>query len=391
MNVPYAASSASVRCFQKTLAALLLPIAILLPAVPAQSYELVPASSATQDKLQDIISQGNFLAPITSFLAQHFAHPVHEGLTAKAFDCASDLTILDCGSNPDRYLRSAVLAGLHWNDNPQFRFKAGKAQAFGCTTEWLTTRVLDLDNDPACWLVLFRDAGRRAASGQHLDSHGPNGPYALIYRVHYGDLQFIHAMGSWDGELPDDTFHHLMSWAELTYRVASGEEPGLDAPIISITPALADVFAPNGFSPRTMWMPGRLKKSADNDAYLRDMALGSLMHTIEDSFSTAHTDRRGTAPDKSCEGLGLAFPPSAVHQYYSYNSQDSSKHGDRDAAEYAEKQLGDEHAATSVMLGAEVRKMLEAKQPWDKARPLFECMFAHASDAIPAGPGSDFQ
>lgn len=112
-------------------------------------------------------------------------------------------------------------------------------------------------------------------------------PVALLYRVHFGDLQFLHAMASWDGEAAAVTRAHVLAWLELTYRVNDGEIADLDAPISELVPALRDVFGRNGFSVRSLFVPQSHQHGANADALVRDMALGSLLHTIEDSWSAA--------------------------------------------------------------------------------------------------------
>jgi len=69
---------------------------------------------------------------------------------------------------------------------------------------------------------LFGDAEKNAAR-QHFRARPTGSQYALIYRVHFGDMQFLHSMGSWDGELARDTKSRVMIWAEFTYRFAKGE------------------------------------------------------------------------------------------------------------------------------------------------------------------------
>jgi hypothetical protein len=45
---------------------------------------------------------------------------------------------------------------------------------------------------------------------------------AIITRSHYGNLQFLHAMGSEPNELPSETKRKIMIWLDVMYKLARG-------------------------------------------------------------------------------------------------------------------------------------------------------------------------
>jgi len=51
-----------------------------------------------------------------------------------------------------------------------------------------------------------------------------NAPVApVIYRSHFGDMQFLHSMAFSEKEHAGETKRKIMAWARLMYRVALGE------------------------------------------------------------------------------------------------------------------------------------------------------------------------
>ncbi len=303
--------------------------ALLLPAaIPA--FNLTPIYLGTENRLE--ASNGNrvppFLRPVVANLLDQFADPAHESLTAVMFGCTGDFDI--CGysdANPEAFVPGGVLDGLRWNDNPIFRVST---RASGCRGGGAPVYI-DLDIDPLCWVTLFYDAGKRASGhpGEHFAGDGGNPPIALIYRVHYGDMQFLHSMASWDGETAPVTQAHILLRIEFTYELHDGEIENLDAPIVRQIPAFAPIFGRNGFSARSLMTPQAV--------------------------------------------------PGPISSFYAYNHQDSNKHKSRDQSGAAEAQVGD---PTSVIaIGKRVLALFASSTPWTAAAPYFACIF---SITIPA-------
>ena len=141
-----------------------------------------------------------------------FTEPVHEGITQKMFGCDAD--VKDC-LNSGR-ATDYVLTGVRWNDDPPFRLDPSTEIPKSCKAQ----ETIRFTTQPRCWATLFQNAAKRAAAGEDLDdrNHSP-----LLHRSHFGDLQFIHAMASKDGEMAEETQRNILMWAEFTWRVALGE------------------------------------------------------------------------------------------------------------------------------------------------------------------------
>jgi len=126
------------------------------------------------------------------------------------------------------------------------------------------------------------------------------GANCMLHRSHKGDLQFLHAMGSADGELPDDTSAKIRLWIEVMYRTALGEytESTTLAAIPVVTSSRSAsyrmdwVFERYTPAPRSMTLKKLLTANTKYTGLnLQRRALGALLHTIEDSYSHGHTRR----------------------------------------------------------------------------------------------------
>ena len=146
---------------------------------------------------------------------------------------------------------------------------------------------------------------REAAAGVF---YGPGD--SLLARTHFGDLQFLHAMAAQDGEMPQATRDAIMRWAAFVWKVARGEYPA-DTRLRTVT---ADGIA----ALRLMDDSATLAElfQLNGPARLRDRALGSLLHTIQDSFASGHAAREKLPTGRK----------GAVRMFFSYAHQDHAAH-----------------------------------------------------------------
>jgi len=357
----------------RRIARLCIATALAVGHSSSEAYGLTPVDEPVTP-LADLHKQrgASFLKGTTDHLIQHFSTPVHEAITAGILGrCSGQLQACDTAEVP-----SGLLRGIRWNDNPVFR---ATTHSPWCAKAWVRhPYYLDLSRDPVCWATLFYDAKLRAASGEHLQN-----PYMLLYRVHYGDLQFFHSMASWDEEPASVTQRHILDWLQYLYQVADGENQALDAPIADVAPGLADQFGPNGYTTRSLFAPSA-GRNAD-DAALREMAQGVLLHTVEDSFSASHVARDAATVGSPCTGAQAERSPGVIKAFYAYNSQDERAHAVQDGIDKAQAQLS--AAVTVVTVGQRIKRSLDGGDLWDAVRPYFECVYAVDKDAPPAGPG----
>lgn len=135
----------------------------------------------------------------------------------------------------------------------------------------------------------------------------PSGGNNLFYTSHFHDFQFMHSMAAsaWTSnwilkpEPPEDantTRHKIQVWAEFAFKVADGtidaHKTLLDAESrLSETAQRTFHIVFSSDRKRTVaefftgWKGAPAKQ-------VRQIAAGSLLHTVQDSFSDSHTDRK---------------------------------------------------------------------------------------------------
>ena len=310
----------------------------------------------------------------------HFTFPVHEEITHRIYECDADQAY--CANvDIDGYAPQAVLYGVRWNDDPPFAFESGHKPVDGCKMQESVRFI----SQPLCWRNLFNDAERRAAQGS---VYNAKSGHVLLYRVHFGDLQFLHSMASIEGELSDSTRSKIMLWAEFTWRVASGE--------YGLLTALRDVKI-DGFNDlvsRPSWRIQDLLTYAAPSTVrqqIQHVAFGSLLHVVEDSFAKGHTNRAEPGFEQRCANSGATehLAPGAIREFHAYNKQNHTEHSKFDS-----RDLLMAHVANTkphvITVGRTLRQFYEKKASWDTVKPYVECVFALQSPDTPATAGIGF-
>lgn len=357
----------------------ILAFACLTGSTDTLAFKLKPFASDTENKVR-YLEAGKLTSWVDSVakrIVDHFSSPVHEELAHRIFGCkeAPEKSCVD-PLPLGRHAPRSILYGIQWNDNPPFRvtetsFKDCPAQT-----------TIRLPNWSMCWISLFKDAESKAGE-EYFDS---TTGHALIYRVHFGDLQFLHAMASWDGESGRDTKTKIMAWAELTYRVSIGT---LDSSVRLVDSGIEEIrssFAQNGWTIEGLFTLGQddgLRKE------IGDVAFGSLLHMIQDSFAKGHVDRDETTVG-SCGGFDGLRKAGDVREFHAYGNQNKDEHAKRDSRNFFESHLSASNP-TVVDIGKALLEFRAKKAPWNVVRPYIdECVFPlpAAYERKPAGPGT---
>ncbi len=299
-----------------------------------------------------------------AFMRQ-FTVDVHERITRQAYARAGIKL-------PDE-----VIAGVRWNDNPP-ALRLG-ALLGNCNGMQL---IQGLD----CWTSMMRlDRFALEALTRREKSIAP-------VRSHFGDMQFLHAMASHSGEPAVETRRNILRWSEFAYRVARGEiDPkanvfglrGSGAVLDEETSAwISDLFR----SPsKKLW--------AVHDMFLakpekiRLMAFGSLLHVVEDSYSSAHARREGgRIQSNGC----LAFDAdSPIVLFQTYVGQDTEKHG---VCDDAPDWLDTERSGSPIEVLAQIARAYHEGAEWPAVKAILESrVFRLAESVPPARPGHCFE
>lgn len=348
-------------------------ISLGLPAL-GMAYKLSPRATPGERQLAGITSDywTDAQSAVARLSLSGFSEPVHEEITNRIFGCEGDSAF--CTNANSHRAPAAVLAGVRWNDDPPFRVKSSSARGMRCKTG----ETIRFETQPGCWASLFLDAKEAARSGA---IYGPGD--AMLYRTHFGDLQFLHAMASRDGERALDTKAKIMGWLELSWRTGVGEYT-LDTRLKDIPiPVIRAAFG------RTEWRPLDLyTQGADGGlrSRLDDVAFGSFLHTVEDSFAGGHANREESSGTGLCQSGSISFvAPGAIHSFHSYVHQDSKLHGVADNR--ASFMRSFQFPGNVVQTGRSLVSARAMQMKWESVKPLVECIFDLRTPDAKSGPG----
>ena len=118
---------------------------------------------------------------------------------------------------------------------------------------------------------------------------------------------------------------------------------------------------------------------------LDKVAIGALLHMLQDSFSQAHAGRHPES-GASCETIPRFAQPGKISQFYSYAGQVGSLHDHEDTF----NALGLQTLQVSPSVVDASRAFLtlwKENAPWSEAEKYFDCAFALDAPGAQAGPG----
>lgn len=297
--------------------------------------------------------------------------PIHENLTVYAINSA----IISEQLKKDKDFLSEIIKGVRWNDDPLSMAR----------------------KKPQDFYIYYKDSCRK---GNEIDPS-----WDMLYRTHCGDMQFLHAMASKKNETAGDTSELMLMWAEFSYRVAAGDIDK-DLRFRSVGTKLgkrsAKLFnyvmtyngrvrmewqpeflftldCTRGLSPSEIFSGGRATKSKCKDnnnkfssETIQNIALGSLLHLLQDSFSGSHVLREGNT-------IGISHVSGAgkIIRFGIYNTQNESIHGKADVnieGKYEHKEL------SLIDISAKIIELVihqrgSGQNNWNEAEKLLKRVF----------------
>src|SRR5947207_11664404 len=118
---------------------------------------------------------------------------------------------------------------------------------------------------------------------------------------HFWDLQFWHSMANNVGEDPHDTLGKIILWLEIMYKLATGQgvsasdklaDIPISSPVNTTLYKLSMFFnadsQPQGSATLNTLLTANTPFTGLN---IKRRALGSILHTIQDSYARGHTKR----------------------------------------------------------------------------------------------------
>lgn len=362
---------------------------IFIMCLPAsvQAFQVLPRISDVDRKLANI-GGNQFLDGVGQWVVGNalpmIKSPVHEAIALRALDCtASAGEESACITTETVQQNQILLYGVRWPDDPPFALsKSAPPRIKGCDAN-VTLRSTA---QPVCWKGLFSDAQRVAKlrlSGKPDETAFGPGDY-LLYRSHFGDLQFFHSMAAHDGEFAIQTLQRMKMWAQFMWGVAIRTTP-VDRFIRTLEIQDLEGFFPGDLTATNLLATGIVEVRRDLDK----VAIGVLLHMVQDSFSEAHVER---LPESGgvCENIPRFAQPGKVRQFYSYAGQAGRLHDHKDTF----NALSFQTLQTSPNVVDVSRAFLTLWQEgasWQEAEQYFDCVFALDSPSVRAGPGPFLQ
>lgn len=290
---------------------LLAVLVLVATGSPALAFQIAPLSSAWEEKLTR--ESTNYRARVAAGVGRLLKGPVHEEITQLAMGCAvedADLASDSACASPDlSFATQFIIYGVRWNDLPPFRLKPNEGskckKLLGTGPACNVEQTIRFATQPDCWFCMFKAAERVAASGRRIVGCLPKVREKgsrlltanLLARSHYGDLQFLHAMAGQDDSDPAQTQREIVEWLEFAWKTATKEIPVSELLRDVKIPVIRDRFYCSGWSVADLYVLGR------QDTMLRfvhDIAFGSVLHTVQDSFAEGHVDREPSVEQEQC-------------------------------------------------------------------------------------------
>lgn len=337
----------------------------------ANAYQLSPSGTGVerhQVKAKAVWYE-RYKSGAATWSVYNFTHPVHEEITQLTFGC--DTSPDACADPEIEFAPSSVIAGVRWNDDPPFRL------ATTAIRECRTDQTIRVVTQPICWYQLFRHAEKRAQT-TYFD--GKSKRWNTMYRSHFGDLQFLHSMASRDGEPAGTTRDRILMWAEFAWSVAVGAEKGNTLLRDVKVKGFAEFFPLSGQNILDLYTLGNLALRRS----LGDVAFGSLLHVVQDSFAYGHAERSKPLAGAVCTGTSLS-QPGTIRAFRSYSRQDHKKHGAHDERDAF--QSGMQVTPNAVAVGKVLLALYDEKKPWSVVEPYLKCVFAVEDEKMEASSG----
>lgn len=355
-------------------------MAMLFATSGTAAFQVLPKVSDVDRKISTMGRN-----PVLDYLGHWFVgsaipvmkSPVHESITLAAIGCSAERgSERDCVTTTAVQEHRVLLYGVRWPDDPPFLLNAKSPPRIkGCDV----SVTLRSTSQPLCWWELFKDAGSQAKKKSHLKApaFGP-GDY-MLYRSHYGDLQFMHAMGAYDGETAGETVDRMKIWAEFLWGVASGKT--LTGTFIRDLGdrKLASYF-PGDITATNLFATGIVEVRKDLDK----VAMGALLHMVQDSFSQAHAER-GLESGAQCGSTGFD-KPGQIQRFRSYAKQSSASHDEADTP----NALGlhtSQISPSAVDVSRAFLTLWKEQKSWAEVSEFFDCVFEPQDRSIEANAG----
>lgn len=357
-------------------------MACMLPSI-ACAFQILPRITDVDRKLANL-GDSQLMDGIGQWVVGNalpmIKNPVHEAITLNALDCIVQAGFeSQCLTSTAILQNQVLLYGVRWPDDPPFGLSKSAPPRIGDCNPKVTLRST---SQPKCWKTLFSDADKTAKQRITVKpgepAFGP-GDY-LLYRSHFGDLQFFHSMAAFDGEAASDTVRRMKMWAQFLWGIGTGTIPK-DRFIRTVGMEQLDRYFPGDLTAINLFATGIVEVRKDLDK----VAIGVLLHMVQDSFSEAHAGRNAET-GATCEFAPRFAQPGSIRQFYSYAGQSGSLHDHEDTFNALGIQTL-QFSPSVVDVSRAFLTLWKEKTSWADAEKYFDCAFTLENPSTKAGPG----
>ena len=357
----------------------------------AAAFQIAPMGSAFESKLTNETEAT--LARTAETLGVLIKGRVHEEITQLGMGCPAEPADLprdqSCGERDRPFASAYVIYGVRWNDLPPFKLTPGEGNCTYLGKSCIVDQTIRFSTQPLCWYCLFKDAEKKAQTHNIVGCSKDKGTVRgnVMTRSHFGDLQFLHAMSSAEGVHPGATRAKVLDWLEFAWKVSSREiKPDTFLRDIQI-PAVQEHFGCTEWRVVDLYILGHQDKLG---RFLHQIAFGSVLHTVQDSFAGAHATREPAPPGGTCEGTRYERP-RRVLEFHTYGAQDGGLHDAQDSREAMTRVDVADRWPDAVEATRNLYQYYDEHARWSEVEPYMQCLFALADERRDASPGDAYR
>lgn len=369
---------------------------LLLASSAVAAFQIAPLGTRHEERLTN--ERNATLARIAGKLGVLIKAPVHEEITHLGKGCLGApgnlVTDTYCSGQDVGIASPYVIYGVRWNDLPPFRLSEdqGNCGLAGQRNVCRTDQTVRFSTQPACWYCLFKDAERVARThaivGCQRTAHSV--PGNLMTRSHFGDLQFLHAMAHASDVHPVATRAEILDWLEFAWKVSSKEiGPGTFLKDID-NPTLRRHFGCTAWRVVDLYLLGRQDAASGLVPQIREIAFGSVLHTVQDSFAAGHVEREPASPAQACEGTPYATA-SRIIEFHAYGAQDGARHDAHDTRNAMAAPATADRWPEAVEVTQRLFEYHADGARWADVSPYMQCLFTLSDQRRASSAGEAYR
>ena len=358
------------------------------------AFQIGPLGTRHEERLTN--ESNSTLADIAGRLGVLVKAPVHEEITHLGKWCSVERANLAsdtyCSGRDVGFASPYVIYGVRWNDLPPFRLEEGQGNCdYLGRKNVCRNQTIRFSTQPACWYCLFKDAERKAQSksivGCNRTANSIQGN--LMTRSHFGDLQFLHGMANAADIHPVSTRVQILEWLEFAWKVSS-KEIGPQTQLKTIdNPTIKQHFGCTEWTVADLYLLGRQDAGSGLITQIREIAFGSVLHTVQDSFAAAHAEREPHQTAEQCEGTAFTTPARIV-EFHAYGSQDGALH-DHDDSREAMAAVAQQRWPEAVEVTRNLFELHADGAKWADASTYLQCVFTVSDHRRASSPGHAYR